>query len=286
MFGGLEGTIAKRSGTGRGWRGMNDAQRQIATVFVAGFLSVVALIVVVNAQSTISDLAALGLRVPAHLIWSWEWSSLIGWLTLYPFLWWTIAQFKPPKSSWLLAITLLLAGSAIASGWHIIVMVAIRHLYYAATGHGPYKFFDGIEGRILYEFRKDLTTYVQFVTIAVVVQWLMGRAIEYPACKAPRVLMIQDGAVRHAVPLDEIDAIRAAGNYIEVFWRQRSLLHRATLTATEADLGDAFVRIHRAQLVRRGAIRRISSDKSGDFTVTLQNGANIRGSRRYRSNIV
>jgi len=54
------------------------------------------------------------------------------------------------------------------------------------------------------------------------------------------------------------------------------------LSAVEAELGDAFLRIHRGRLVRRAAIRRIETDKSGDFTVELASGASLRGSRRYR----
>ncbi|MEG3122399.1 LytTR family DNA-binding domain-containing protein [Sphingomonas sp. GB1N7] len=276
---------AGQPGTSGGWRGMNGAQRRIMALFVAGFLTVVALILVANAESTISDLAASGARIPAHLVWSWEWSSMIGWLSLYPFLWWAVARFKPPRSSWPLAIVLLIGGSILVSGWHIAVMVAIRHVYYDATGHGPYRFFGVIGDRLLYEFRKDVSTYVQFVAMAALVQWLIARAAEQPAVTAARILTIQDGTIRHAIPIDEIDAIRAAGNYVEVMWAGRTLLHRATLTATEAELGDAFARIHRAQLVRREAIRRIATDKSGDFVVTLQDGAEFRGSRRYRGGV-
>ena len=69
-------------------------------------------------------------------------------------------------------------------------------------------------------------------------------------------------------------------------WRGRAaLLHQATLTATEAVLGEAFVRIHRGQLVQRDAIRRVASERSGDFTVDLDDGTQLRGSRRYRDNV-
>ncbi|KQS04978.1 hypothetical protein ASG11_12560 [Sphingomonas sp. Leaf357] len=273
---------AGRPGTSGGWRGMNGAQRRIFILFVAGFLAVVALILIANAESTISDLAVSGARIAPHLVWSWEWSSMIGWLSLYPLLWWAVARFKPPRSSWPLAIVLLIGGAVLVSGWHIAVMVAIRHVYYEATGYGPYRFFGVIGDRLLYEFRKDVSTYVQFVAMAALVQWLIVRAAEPQATEAARTLIVQDGSIRHAIPVAEIDAIRAAGNYVEIVWQGRTVLHRTTLTATEAELGDAFVRIHRALLVRRDAIRRISSDRSGDFVVTLHDGAEFRGSRRYR----
>ena len=278
--------VVERSGMSGGWRGMNGAQRRIAVLFVAGFLTVVALILVANAESSISDLAASGVRIPDHFIWSWEWSSMIGWLSVYPLIWWAVARLKPPRSRWPVAALLFLLGSVAVSGWHVAVMVAIRHLYYAAIGASPYRFFGIIGDRLLYEYRKDVTTYIQFVTIAAVVQWLIARAADVPAAVSPRrTIEIVDGAVRHSIPIDEIEAVRSAGNYVEVEWASRLLLHRATLTATAAELGGAFVRIHRGQIVRRDAIRRIASERSGDFVVTLDSGREVRGSRRYRGGI-
>ena len=275
-------TKAETSG---GWRGMNGTQRRFMLVFVAGFFAVVTLILIANAESSIADLAASGAHVPDHLVWSWEWSSMIGWLSIYPFLWWVVARLKPPRLSWPQAIAVLVSGSLVASAWHIAVMVAIRHLYYSVTGDGPYRFFDVLQDRLMYEYRKDVTTYVQFVLMASVVQWFVARAAERPIEPEAKMLTIVDGTVRHAIPISEIESVRAAGNYVEVIWAGRTLLHRATLTATIQELGHAFVRIHRSQLVRRNAIRQITSDKSGDFVVVLLDGTKIRGSRRYRPSI-
>jgi hypothetical protein len=274
--------------TNGGWRGMNGAQRRILLGFAGGFLLIVLLILVANAESTISDLAASGVRVPGHLVWSWEWSSMIGWLSLYPALWWAVARVRPPRFPWGLTALALALGSLAASAWHIAVMVAIRHVYYAAVGAGPYRFFGIIADRLLYEYRKDLTTYLQFVAIAAVAQWLLARAATPAAAAASaraRTLAVSDGPVTHHLPVAEIERVIAAGNYVEIAWRDRTFLHRATLTAVEAELGSDFVRIHRGQIVRRDAIRRVETDKAGDFTLQLASGATARGSRRYRAGI-
>ncbi|MGN6376775.1 MAG: LytR/AlgR family response regulator transcription factor, partial [Sphingomonas sp.] len=105
------------------------------------------------------------------------------------------------------------------------------------------------------------------------------------APSATPMLPVPDGAVTHSVPLDEIESVTAAANYVEIAWGDRRLLHRATLAALEEQLGDGFVRIHRSRLVRRAAVRRIEGDKSGDFTVELASGAQLRGSRRYRDRL-
>jgi DNA-binding LytR/AlgR family response regulator len=100
-----------------------------------------------------------------------------------------------------------------------------------------------------------------------------------------RTLAVNDGAVTRHVPVDEIERVSAAGNYVEIEWGPRILLQRSTLATAEAELGEGFVRIHRGHLVGRNAVRCIETDKSGDFTVTLANGATVRGSRRYRDRL-
>lgn len=266
---------------------MNGTQRRLAFGFAAGFLVIVALILVANAESTISDLKASGAHIRSDLVWSWEWSSMVGWLSVYPLLWIGVTRIRPPRFSWPLVILALGIGCVIASGWHIGVMIVLRTIYYDAVGQGPYHFFGVIDDRVLYEFRKDVATYLQFVAIAAIAQWLIARAATPSTSSAPppRMLAVIDGAVTHQVPVDEIESIGSAGNYVEIAWAGRTLLHRATLSSVETELGDAFVRIHRGRLVRRSAIRRVETDKSGDFSVELASGASVRGSRRYRSAI-
>jgi len=272
------------AGTSGGWRGMNGTQRKLALGLAAGFLTIVTLIMIANAESSIADLHASGAHIRPDLVWSWEWTSMLAWLSVYPLLWVAVAKVRPPRFPWPAVIALLLIGSLIASGWHIAVMVVLRRIYYDAVGQGPYHFFGIVDDRLLYEFRKDFATYLQFIVVAAGGQWLISRAATPPstAPAAPRTLAVADGAVTHVVPVDEIESIASAGNYVEIVWGSRTLLHRATLAAVEAELGEAFLRIHRSRLVRRAAIRRIETDKSGDFTVELASGAMLRGSRRYR----
>src|SRR3546814_18337485 len=103
----------------------------------------------------------------------------------------------------------------------------------------------------------------------------------FPYTTLFRSLAIGDGSVTHHVPVDKIESVAAAGNYVEIAWAPRTLLHRATLAAVDAELGDAFVRIHRGRLLRRAAIRRVATDTSGDFTVELASRPVGRGRRHY-----
>ncbi|MCW3836622.1 LytR/AlgR family response regulator transcription factor [Sphingomonas canadensis] len=101
----------------------------------------------------------------------------------------------------------------------------------------------------------------------------------------PGVLLVPDGGVIHRVSVAEIDWAAAAGNYVEIGWGTRTLLHRATLAGLEARLGRGFARIHRGRLVRRAAVAKVETGRSGDFTVTLTGGQSLRGSRRFRARL-
>ena len=275
--------MATGTGTSGGWRGMNGAQRRIALLFGAGFVVILGVITVANATSMVSDFTAAHVPVTTAHVWLWEVSSVIAWLTELPLIWWMVMRLRRTVLPWW-GVALIVAGATVpASLWHIGLMVAIRVATYAAEG-GQYRFMVGVQNPLLYEYRKDVGTFLQFSSIALVAQWLIARPAT-PSAEAPRVLAVGDGAVTHHVPLDEIDWVSAAGNYVEIGWGPRTLLHRATLSAVEAELGAAFARIHRSHLVRRDAIRRIETDRSGDFTVQISGGTQLRGSRRYRDGV-
>lgn len=105
-----------------------------------------------------------------------------------------------------------------------------------------------------------------------------------PEPRSEVVVEVQDGPSTHFVPLGEIAQASAAGNYVEIAWRGRTLLHRTTLAALEqAWAPHGFARIHRGTLVRAASVVRIETLKSGDFHAELADGTLVRGSRRYRA---
>lgn len=280
--------MATGMGTNGGGGGMSGAQRQLALLLAAGFALVVIAVVVANAESTLSDLASAGKQETAIHVWGWEVTSIVAWLTVMPAIWWVVARARPPRFVWGMVALLIALASIPASLWHIGLMVGLRKLFYAMEG-SHYQFFsrfDSIGGTLLYEYRKDFAAYLQFAGMAAIAQWLLARAAIAPeAATDPQILTVTDGAVRHQVPVDQIDHVTAAGNYVEIAWAPRTLLYRATLAGVGAELGAGFVQIHRSRLVRRAAIRRIETDRSGDFTVVLENGTELKGSRRYRESV-
>lgn len=265
------------AGTNGGGAGTSGARRRRVLWLVLGVLLFTAVQSVANVESTLSDLARLGrLESPAN-VWTWQLSSAFVWIALFAPLWWLTATLRPPRFAW----PVVVAGHALAtvpvSLAHVLAMVALRKLAYAATGQS-YDFGDW-PSALLYEYRKDVATYLIATAFLAFAQWLLARP--EPEGEAD-VLLVADGSVTHRVPVDAIDWAASAGNYVEIAWGERVLLHRSTLAALAARLGSGFAQIHRGRIVRRAAVERIETDRNGDFAVTLRGGTALRGSRRYR----
>jgi two-component system LytT family response regulator len=85
------------------------------------------------------------------------------------------------------------------------------------------------------------------------------------------------------VRAEEVEAIAAAGNYIELVTASGTHLMRMTLSEAEAKLDPAmFARIHRSTIVNKSRIREIRPDPHGDAEVVMASGASYRLSRAYK----
>lgn len=84
------------------------------------------------------------------------------------------------------------------------------------------------------------------------------------------------------IPASSIDMVESEGSYVRIHVGERSYLHRASIRALEEQLQpDEFVRIHRARLVRVGAIQEMRRSKLGVPQVLLSNGRVLHAGRVY-----
>lgn len=274
--------IEGRAGTSGGGSGISGLRRDPRTWLTLGFVLFAGVQAFANVESTRADFARMGIAESAGHVWIWELSSLVTWVALLPVIGLVVARARPPRFAWPWAALVHALATVPLSAAHVVGMIAIRIMIYAAMGE-RYGFGD-VGARFVYEYRKDAATYLLLATFMAFAQWLLSRP-EVPALTAPEILLVPDGSVTHRVPFDTIDWAASAGNYVEIASAERLLLHRSTLAALAEQLGSGFVRIHRGRLVRRAAVRSIETDRSGDFAVTLASGAIVRGSRRYRSGL-
>jgi two-component system LytT family response regulator len=101
----------------------------------------------------------------------------------------------------------------------------------------------------------------------------------------PRQLLVERGSGRQALlAVDQVDLVRAEGNYLRFFSQGVEHRRRGTLRDLEGRLDPArFVRLNRSEIVRLGAIRELQPWFHGDARVVLQDGSVLTWSRRYRA---
>jgi len=88
------------------------------------------------------------------------------------------------------------------------------------------------------------------------------------------------------LPVEEIDWIEAAGNYVRVHVQRKSYLFRSTLSRIESALDpDVFVRIHRATIVNIGRVAELQVSFRGEHVLTLRDGTRLCLGAPYRERL-
>lgn len=102
----------------------------------------------------------------------------------------------------------------------------------------------------------------------------------------PEKLVIRDGAETTLVPVDAIDWVDAAGDYMCVHAAGETHVMRTTMKALSSQLDpDRFVRIHRSTLVNVARVVKVRNHINGEFFLSLDGGACLKMSRTYRDRI-
>jgi len=100
---------------------------------------------------------------------------------------------------------------------------------------------------------------------------------------ATKQIVVRSGERALFVPVEEIDRIAAAGNYVEVHTRGKTHLIRETLSSFAAQLdANEFLRVHRSHVVRVGFIAELRAAFHGDYDLVLKNGTTLPLTRRYK----
>ena len=96
-------------------------------------------------------------------------------------------------------------------------------------------------------------------------------------------LPIRRGGKVEIVDLDDVDWVGAAGNYVELHAGGRRYLHRSPLSHFSQRLDpQRFVRIHRSTVVNVERVRSMTPTPQGDYRLKLEDGQELRLSRRFR----
>ena len=96
-------------------------------------------------------------------------------------------------------------------------------------------------------------------------------------------IRLQDGEKMVLVPRESLLHVRAQGDYVMLYFKDRTRLIRSTLKAVEARLPvDDFKRVHRSSIVNVKAIRELRPAPRGAATLILSNQSELPVSRSFR----
>lgn len=101
--------------------------------------------------------------------------------------------------------------------------------------------------------------------------------------KPAQTLVVHSSQGEHVVRLDEIQYLKACGNYIEVKVQDSLYLMRATMKALETVLeGSPLVRCHRSFFVNMSYVFSIDYIATGNHDIVLNSGEKIPVSKSFR----
>jgi two-component system, LytTR family, response regulator len=98
--------------------------------------------------------------------------------------------------------------------------------------------------------------------------------------------VVRRGCTHYFVPVQDIDWIDAADNYLNLHVAGRAHLARSTMKQAQDELDPKhFIRIHRSAIVAIDRVAAVTSAENGGFRISMRDGGVLRGSRQYADRV-
>jgi hypothetical protein len=254
----------------------------LAIVFLAG-------VAIINSLTQLTEAERAGVPYDPRVPWILEVSSVLMLFLLVPLVALFERRFPLTPDTWRTALLWHVLGSVGFSALHVLGMWALRSVTYALWLGRDYVFFDNVVTDALYEYRKDLLPYAVIVLLLSLTRGLEEHrreaAVARSEARETGRLTLKTGGRTLYLDARSLDWASAAGNYVEIRANGASHLARISLSALEQQLGDAGVevaRVHRSHIVNLAKVREVAPARDGDFRILMADGAELRGSRRFR----
>lgn len=240
----------------------------------------------VRSTSLIMEYANRGAPLEAWKPFVWEYTSTYVVFILIPFVLMFDERYPIASKNWLSRLLIHLPLSMVFSIAHITGMVGIRKLIFSAADD-LYSMTE-LNYTIIYEYRKDVMAYISILIVIYAYREILrlrhGEA-QIEKSEDERIMVSKSGKFNFISP-KSVDWVEAAGNYVELHVGVETYMLRATMKEIGKRLGDdGFARVHRSTIVRRDFIESIKPAMSGDKTLYLNDGTEVRLSRRYNDNL-
>ena len=209
------------------------------------------------------------------------------------------------RSAWV-RLAAYVAASLVFCVVHVVTMVALRHLAYRLAGW-QYEFGPWGDG-LLYEYRKDVLTFIVMLVGITVWRRLASRALPAapvaavepepaaepapeptpePTPEAAPTFLVRTPQGDLLIRADEIDWVEAQGNYVALHVQGHARLMRHTLAEMQTRLAaHGFIRTHRRALVNRQRMQAILTPDLGEPGVRLSSGQVAPLSESRRSEVL
>jgi hypothetical protein len=249
----------------------------------------------INSVVVLLDIGRVHLGFAAWEPVVWEFSSMLVFLALVPAVVALERRVPFEVANLRRALPVHAAASVAFSLLHVVGMVGLRKLAYAANG-ARYDFGDWPR-ELSYEYLKDWRSYlgilVTLVLYRLVLLRLQGEArlLDAPddatapvePVERPDRFLVRKLGKEFLLAANDIEYLQASGNYVNLHLRGRDYPLRATMAGIEPRLDPArFVRVHRSYMVNLDCLAEIEPLETGDARLTLRDGTRIPCSRRYR----
>jgi hypothetical protein len=237
---------------------------------------------IVNVLSIFHEASRNGDTIILWKPWLLELSSFAGWCVTYALLLPWDRKMVRRRLRLPLRLAVYALASVVFSAIHIATMVGLRKLGYWLTG--TLYHFGQTGPEFLYEYRKDLMSYLLVITLTML--WrrrLQPQMVASPAPPTEPAFLVPGRDGEMLVRAGEIDWIEAQGNYVALHVSGQERLLRQPLKDIEAKLaGVAFIRTHRSALVNLKRVKGITRSELGEIRVEFANrdSAPLSASRR------
>ena len=248
-----------------------------------------------NSITAWMDIRRSGLGFAAWEPVVWEWSSCLTWLALvWPIAWFS-RRFPVHWDNWRRQLPRHLLATVAVCLAHVLVMVGIRTLVY--RWQGQHYDFGPWPRELLYEYLKDVRTYLSIVVIIELYRLLLrrmqgeARLLDAPdegppvePVDRPDRFLVRKLGREFLVAAHDIEWLQASGNYVNLRVRGHDYPLRSTIGGIGERLDPArFARIHRSYVVNLDHVVSIEPLDTGDARVHLKDGTTLPGSRTYRA---
>ena len=236
--------------------------------------------------------ATLGFDLWEPFVWEYS-SALSTMILLWPFVWF-LRQYPVHWERLSLSVGIYFFASILFSLGHVGLMVGMRKLIYWAQD----RFYDfgDLWFELIYEYRKDLWSFIFFIMIYHGYQFivsrlqgeanLIGDGEDAPEPQNSDRILVKKLGKEFIVKVADIEWLESSGNYVNLHIQGRIYPTRSTLSKLIEQISDkGFCRVHRSYAVNLDVIDSITPLSSGDGEIKLNNGKTLNLSRRYKEEL-